>query len=772
MSAAISQRAVEPIAPSVAGMTIRALIVDDNPADRELCIAALKRYGMSVEWVAAEGEAELRAALRSFVPDVVLCDFSFPDFDGFAARRIVYEAVPECPLIFVSGAISEERAAIALQCGAVDYVMKSTLVRLPIAVERAVATARASAEVARRARWHVKRLERLWGIANDPALDGAQLAHAMLLRASLDLRAQQSFRGYLCRAVGDGAAIVECSARAGDAREPALELRALEALGARGARAGARTYSWADTTRDSDAPDELAAARWHSAICTSFESGNSRYWLAFAAPDPSETFGDDDYAYLDALATFFSNYVEQRWREERHDYEQRHDGLTGLVDRPQFHAQAGAAAKRTEGFAILIFDLAAFHEINDAHGYAIGDAVLIDVATSLAVRARPDDVVARVGADVFAVFVPCATREIARERLADFAGAFERPFSTGVLPEDAEIARPAYVGVAMAPDDGSAFEEIYARAEAALSVARERGHGSTVFYELGMDREAQLRAALLSEIAEGLAQDQFTLYYQPHIEIESGRVTGCEALIRWNHPVRGLVFPGDFIPFAERTGAIASIDDWVMEHAFSAAADLSGDRPEFRLYFNLSGRQAGNPSVVRAFANAARAGVPLNHIGVEITESDAMRDVHATRRVFRALRRLDVHVAIDDFGTGFSSLSSLKQFPVDIVKIDRTFVSGVTTNPDDAAIAQTIISIADHFGFASLGEGAETAEEVAWLRSHGCRYVQGYAIGYPLPIDKFKAWLADHDAKTLAAREDTKERRRGERRKAKVATAL
>jgi EAL domain-containing protein (putative c-di-GMP-specific phosphodiesterase class I) len=151
-----------------------------------------------------------------------------------------------------------------------------------------------------------------------------------------------------------------------------------------------------------------------------------------------------------------------------------------------------------------------------------------------------------------------------------------------------------------------------------------------------------------------------------------------------------------------------------------------------------------------------------------------MRDVHATRRVFRALRRLDVHVAIDDFGTGFSSLSSLKQFPVDIVKIDRTFVSGVTTNPDDAAIAQTIISIADHFGFASLGEGAETPAEIAWLRSHGCRYVQGYAIGFPMPIDKFKAWLADHDAKALAARraETTPERRRAERRKPKLATAI
>jgi len=249
-------------------------------------------------------------------------------------------------------------------------------------------------------------------------------------------------------------------------------------------------------------------------------------------------------------------------------------------------------------------------------------------------------------------------------------------------------------------------------------------------------------------------------YYQPHIEFGTGRVAGCEALIRWNHPERGLVPPGQFIPFAERAGIIGSIDNWVMRNAFAAAKILSEARPDFRLYFNLSGRQAGDPKIVRAFVDAARRGVPLRNIGVEITETDAMRDIAATHRVFRALRRLDVRIAIDDFGTGYSSLSSLKQLPVDIVKIDRSFVSGVTNNADDAAIARTIISIADHFGFGSLGEGAETPEEVAWLRNNACRYVQGYAISYPLPFDAFRAWLAQNDATPAA----TADRRKGKRR--------
>src|SRR6202030_2067070 len=165
----------------------------------------------------------------------------------------------------------------------------------------------------------------------------------------------------------------------------------------------------------------------------------------------------------------------------------------------------------------------------------------------------------------------------------------------------------------------------------------------------------------------------------------------------------------------------------------------------FRLYFNLSGRQAGDPKMIHAFADAARDGVSLANIGVEITESDAMRDVEATRRVCRALRRMGVRIAIDDFGTGYSSLSSLKRLPVDIVKIDRSFISGILSDPHDAAIAETIISIAARFGFESLAEGVERSGELAWLRERGCRFAQGFGICHPLPLDAFMAWLSERD---------------------------
>ena len=907
---------------------IKVLIVDDNPIDGDLSLRALRRAGMLIEGMIAADEAELRAALLTFVPDVVLCDFSFPNFDGMSAQRIVQQAYADTPLIFVSGTISEEGAAMALQSGGVDYVMKTSLVRLPSAVQRAVGAARATLAAAERARAHADRLEMLWRVANNPALRGHELIVALVRQAATAISPPQHFCGLLYRIEADDVTvIVEAGDTGGDDPRAALRQlgtrRTLETTEA----PEARSHGWDDIETGADLPPELAEQGWRAVICTQFEVAGTRYGLTFASGEAARTpFSDVDFAYLDVLAasvahqvqvneledslrdeeehsrshahrlealwqivndpslsdadkwlamlaqasasvwpghgcrgmlwrihdtemtleavaespghqltgvplqvgnviptatsvagmvlaegqgirswddvqfsayatdvtrmrgvhacvvttftagnatwalqfvsglaagkplgqqehayievlaSFFANHVQQRWQFERIQYEQSHDVLTGLLNRSHFRSQARSRARSSSRSAIIVIDINAFSEINESYGHSTGDALIVEIANELRLCAFRDEVIGRIGGDVFAIYIENPrSDEFVLVRAQSFAEVFARPFSMGDRAGAEFIARNASIGVAITQDKGQSIEAILAQADAALAVAKERGQGSVVLYEAGMERDAQRRTDLRNELAKAIENDQFTLYYQPHIELRTGKVIGCEALIRWNHPERGLVMPDHFIPFAEQAGIITRIDSWVMRNAFVAAGELCASRPGFRLYFNLSGRQAGDPRLVRSFVDAARSGVRLENIGVEITESDAMRDVEATRHVFRSLRRLNVRVAVDDFGTGYSSLSSLKRLPLDVVKIDQSFVSGVTTNRHDAAIADTIISLAEHFGLESVGEGAEQPEDVEWLRKHGCDSVQGYAICRPLPMAAFQAWLAERD---------------------------
>jgi diguanylate cyclase (GGDEF)-like protein len=918
--------------------TIKVLIVDDTPFDAELSLMELRRAGVATEFVVAADEAELRTALVSFAPDVILCDFGFPNFDGFAAQRIVREVYPETPLIFVSGTISEDRAVMALQSGAVDYVLKSNLLRLPSAVTRAVRDARARRRLEgsledseERARRQADRLEALWRVANNLTLGGPELIVAMLRQAAVAIRPHQRFIGLLKRIEGEEAVLLAIGADPDDrdAFAALLEVGSRSPIEQTIASRVSRTQGWDDTATMDDPPEHVTRFGWRSALSTQFDAGGFRYSLTFASPQPTTApFTAEDFVYLEVLASsfasqvqvnqledwlraeeeysrrhaarlesllqiindvtlrdeelwlamltqaaqdfqpgqaysvtlwridgadmiieahsgsswvdggmagysmplsntglskllaqgggtrswddvqasndagthsqergirsltvttfsagsatwalsfsskqraqaslrteernyvellasFFANHVQQRWQFDRLQFHQAHDVLTGLFNRSQFRSQAIVAARTSFRFAIVLIDIDAFHEINESFGNMIGDAVLVEVGTALQSRAVAGEIVGRIGGDVFAVYIPNPpTPEFARSRALELAGVFAQSFSTGDREGTDFISRTCSLAVALAPEHGTNIDSVLSHADAALFAAKERGHGSIVFYESGMEANAQLRAALRNEIAEALTGDQFTLYYQPHVEVSTGAVTGCEALIRWNHPVRGLLLPGHFIPFAEQNGIITSIDAWVMRNAFAAAKVLSASQPDFRLYFNLSGRQAGDPKLIRAFTDAARDGVPMGNLGVEITESDAMRDVEATRRVCRALRRLGVRIAIDDFGTGYSSLSFLKRLPVDVVKIDQSFIAGLMSDHHDAVITETIISIAERFGFASLAEGVERPEEIAWLRLWCCGYMQGFAICHPLPLDAFLSWLA---ARTEGSRTD------------------
>jgi diguanylate cyclase (GGDEF)-like protein len=613
-------------------------------------------------------------------------------------------------------------------------------------------------EAEARSRQHAERLETLWQIINSSSLRDHELVEAMLKQAAATIQPGQDFDAILVRVQGNDA-IVEAITGPIDTTTATRRLQvgavtplATTALG-RVLEEGGGTRSWDDVQTSAYSAPATRARATRALVITTFKAGPATWALAFTSTRTArQPLSQQDHAYVEVIASFFANHLQQRWQFDRIQYQQSYDVLTGLLNRSAWRSQARMAARALERYAVIFVDIDGLHEVNEAFGHIIGDAILVEVGNALRLSARDGELVGRLGGDAFGIFVPDSpSPEDLFARVHTFSSVFDHPFSTGDREGKEFVARTACIGVACAPDNGTQFESILSKADAALFTAQERGHASTVFYVSGMEAEAQRRATLQTELRDAIALDQFSLYFQPHVDLETGTVTGCEALIRWNHPERGVVMPAEFIPFAEQTGLIVNIDAWVMRNAFIAATDLSRLRPEFRLYFNLSGRQAGDPRVVRAFIEAARSGLSLSTIGVEITESDAMRDVDATRHVCRALRRLNVRIAIDDFGTGYSSLSSLKRLPIDIVKIDRAFVSGILHDPHDEIITETIIAISRQFGFETLAEGAENAGELDWLRKSDCRYVQGYVVCHPLPLNEFKTWLDERAGTSISA---------------------
>ncbi|HEV8020303.1 MAG TPA: EAL domain-containing protein [Candidatus Lustribacter sp.] len=602
-----------------------------------------------------------------------------------------------------------------------------------------------------RSRAHASRLEVLWRIATNPTLTGDELTLAMLAETTSAIRPGFPFMGSLFRISGDEVvveAVCETPEYASTARGTA-DLRAGLRIGVAGTAVegvlelGNGTHTWDDLKAAFDSP-RVQSVGWRSTIATTFESGRSTYLLWFASVEHTGSWETEDRAYVEIAASFFASQAQMRWQFSQLQYHQTHDVLTGLFNRSQFRSQARMASTGSTCYAVIVFDVNAFADVNKAYGNMIGDALLVEVAAGLAENTLPDEIAGRLSGDTFVVFIPePRSHEFVRERAQNFVQRFARPFSTGDREGKEFVTLSACVGMAMAPEHGTTLDALITRAGIAVAAAKARGHGTTLAYEPSMDGDAEQTVRFRNELALALADNQFELYFQPHLNLRNGEHFGCEALIRWRHPERGLILPGEFIPLAERLGLIDGIDTWVMHEALRAAQEFGRRGQPMRVYFNLSGRHAGDPKVVEALRGAAAQGLSLGNLGIEITETDAMRDFEATRAVCLAARELGVRIALDDFGTGYSSLTALRRLPVDLVKIDRSFVAGILDDRHDAALVETIIQMARIFGCDVLAEGVEREAEIDWLRERECTFVQGYAIAHPLPIEAFTAWLKD-----------------------------
>jgi len=379
----------------------------------------------------------------------------------------------------------------------------------------------------------------------------------------------------------------------------------------------------------------------------------------------------------------------------------------------------------------LCLDLDQFKAVNDTLGHPVGDALLKAVAARIAGCLSDQDTVARLGGDEFAIIQVGAKQPQGAKMLAQrIIEGMPEPF----VVHGHKLTIGVSVGVALAPSDGVDVDALLKRADLALYRAKAEGRSRLCFFEPGMDREAQARRTLESDMREALARGEFQLYYQPFMSLAQSEVTGFEALLRWNHPTRGLVLPGEFILLAEETGLIAQMGEWIIRQACAEAAQF----PEtMRIAVNVSAVQVRSPQFVQLVVSALAASRLAPHrLELEITETVLMESSEAVLKTLHQLRGLGVRVALDDFGTGYSSLSYLSRFPFNKLKIDRSFVSGLGTNPDCAAIVRAIVSLGASLGMTITAEGVETAAQLDFIRAVGCSEAQGYLLSTPKPAQE------------------------------------
>jgi EAL domain-containing protein (putative c-di-GMP-specific phosphodiesterase class I)/CheY-like chemotaxis protein len=317
------------------------------------------------------------------------------------------------------------------------------------------------------------------------------------------------------------------------------------------------------------------------------------------------------------------------------------------------------------------------------------------------------------------------------------------------------------MGIALYPKDAEQSSALLRNADVAMYRAKELGRNSMQFYTPGLNATTLARLELDTALRRALERDEFVLYYQPKVELQHGQVIGAEALIRWQHPLLGMVSPGDFIPLAEETGLIEPIGEWVIEHAVAQIKAWQNEGlPDIRLAVNLSARQFQQENLPKVVMQALRLhDVDAQYLELEVTESAVMQDPEKTVASLRELKKIGVHLALDDFGTGYSSLNYLKRFPIDTLKIDQSFVRDITTDPDDAAIALTVISLAHSLRRRVVAEGVETEAQLSFLRRHRCDEMQGYYFSRPLPADAFTSLLREGRSLTLATPAESGESR-------------
>jgi diguanylate cyclase (GGDEF)-like protein/PAS domain S-box-containing protein len=686
----------------------RLLLVEDDENDAILILASLRHGGLQISHHRVWSKTELEKALIQEQWGVVLCDYNLPQFDGLAALRMVRSRDADIPFIIVSGAIGEETAVAAMRSGAQDFVMKQSLGRLGAVLVRELGEA------------EIRRTARL---------------------ANSQLQAKEALLDSIVTTAADGIAVVNAAGKIEFANPALAVLTGNAATALQGMpvqqllRASADIEFWnvlCASTGDirGDMTNLQMHAHTRNGAIIPVEIKVSRMTL-------------DNSPKL----TVVIRDVSERARSEERMWRLAHfDELSGLPNRLLFRQlleQAIRDANRErKSIAVLFIDLDRFKLINDTAGHDSGDMVLRQVAGRLRQCLREADLLSRFGGDEFAALLreiddPEAARATAQRVLAAVAQPYDINGETYHLS--------ASVGISIYPGDSPDATALLRNAEVAMYRAKDQGKNNFQFHSPQMNARSLEYVVLERSLRRAIELDEFLIHFQPQFDLKDGRIVGAEALLRWNLPEVGMIPPVKFIPLAEETGLIVPIGQLVLLRACVAAKEWrASGHVDFRVAVNLSPRQFNQSELVIDIINILEdTGLPPENLELEITESMVMSNPERATAILRELRAVGVHLAIDDFGTGYSSLGYLKSFPVHTLKIDRSFIQDVPADPDDVAITHAIIAMGHSLRLDVVAEGVETAEQLAFLREHGCDYMQGFLVGKPMPAEELSRLLAE-----------------------------
>ena len=441
----------------------------------------------------------------------------------------------------------------------------------------------------------------------------------------------------------------------------------------------------------------------------------------------------------------FSDLTETKNAAERIEFLSRYDQLTGLPNRQLLETYFGvarvAAERSGHRLALLCFDLDHFKQVNDTLGHGAGDLALREVAERLRAGLGPGDTLSRHGGDEFLILHTLVTDQGGVDDLVEtMLARLAPPFQLG----EHRVSVATSVGISLYPDDGGSFDLLFRKADTALFEAKRRGRNAVAYFDAAMTDDAIERLALHADLRQALARREFSLQYQPFVELASGRIVGGEALLRWHHPELGQVPPGRFIPIAEESGLIVPIGKWVLREVCRQNAEWrAADGPALCLAVNVSALQLRATGFVEMVAETlAEFALPPEALEIELTESMLISEADRMLEVVDRLKALGVRLSIDDFGTGYSSLAYLQRLKVDKLKVDRSFVNNIAVSEDDGAIVTAILQMAETLRLTTIAEGVETIEQAEFLKSHGCRECQGYLFSRPVAAGQFAILVA------------------------------